>query len=300
MDQKIKGYKALARKRLVGNYGVLIGAQIFTEILFYALAVVVLSAFGSAIAFAVSGTSFGASLSAVIFALLLIVVVIVFYLIRLGSTKLYLNFCRNGRASFKDLFYAFRRGSHPFRCVALAIVLFFIQVIPSVVIFIAARSIAALALGIQDMIASAIVAVLLTLIYVLYISLKFLFASFVLIDRPGTKVSDALKRSSKFTKKKKLKLLWLFYFSFLPWAIIGAMTYSIALLWILPYMQTTICLFYLRAEEEIYPEESYIDGGTENIRSSGTEGNDDVSEKSATNEVRAEKDTPKDSWEVKR
>ena len=95
-----------------------------------------------------------------------------------------------------------------------------------------------------------------------------MYASVIVIDKPETKIRAALKRSARLTKKRKLRLLWLCTFSFLLWGIPIMLTFGLASLWIEPYISAAFFLFYLRAEEECFPEDSYGEASTEDISGS--------------------------------
>ena len=264
---KIKEYKAKARRMLLGNYGILIGARFFIGILSYALGFAVVAALLGTISVAISGVAAVTAFSSVMLALLIIAALVALFFFELGSTKLYLNFCRRGEASFTDLFYAFRKGSHPFRYVAVSLLVFFACFIPGLLVWF----FAALGIGLltDSYTAGSLIGYLLMLILIFYLALKFMFAPTIVIDRPGTGAWAAIRRSSRLTKKRKLRLLWLCTFSFFFWSIPILLSFGLASLWIEPYISTTFYLFYLKAEEECFPEESYGEASTEDISGRG-------------------------------
>ncbi len=263
---KIKDIKARARKLLLGNYGILIASHFLVDMITTGLAAAAAMVFLGAVSVAISGVGAATAASAMIFAVLVILGVLVIYFLSLGTTKLYLNFCRRGRASINDLFYAFKRGSHPFKNIAVGLLLFLICLVPGLLIWLLA--IVALGLLTNSYTVGAMVGYVLMILYIFYMLLKYMYASVIVIDKPETKIRAALKRSARLTKKRKLRLLWLCTFSFLLWAIPIMLTFGLASLWIEPYISAAFFLFYLRAEEECFPEDSYGEASTEDISGS--------------------------------
>lgn len=263
---KIKDIKARARKLLLGNYGILIASHFLVDMITTGLAAAAAMVFLGAVSVAISGVGAATAASAMIFAVLVILGVLVIYFLSLGTTKLYLNFCRRGRASINDLFYAFKRGSHPFKNIAVGLLIFLICLVPGLLIWLLA--IIALGLLTNSYTVGAMVGYVLMILYIFYMLLKYMYASVIVIDKPETKIRAALKRSARLTKKRKLRLLWLCTFSFLLWAIPIMLTFGLASLWIEPYISAAFFLFYLRAEEECFPEDSYGETSTEDISGS--------------------------------
>ena len=276
---KIKDYKAEARKLLLGNYGILIASQFIIYMLTYGMTFAAALMVGGSTALAISGNVAATSAAAVITAAVIAAVLIGMLFLSLGIIKQYLNLCRRGNAQFSDIFYAFRRGSHPFRYVGLFILMCLIYLLIGIALvlivaliggggvlnFFAMRGPIDADSSLTVIMWASVFIYAAYILIVLYLSLKFAFAPIILIDKPGTGIFAALRRSSRLTKKKKLKLLWLFTFSFLPWALLIMMTLGVAALWIAPYISVTVYLVYLRAEEEHFPEESYGEASTEDV-----------------------------------
>ena len=270
---KIKDIKARARKLLLGNYGILIASHFLVDMITTGLAAAAAMIFLGAVSVAISGVGAATAVAAMIFAVLVILGVLVIYFLSLGTTKLYLNFCRRGRASINDLFYAFKRGSHPFKNIAVGLLLFLICLVPGLLIWLLA--IIALGLLTNSYTVGAMVGYVLMILYIFYMLLKYMYASVIVIDKPETKIRAALKRSARLTKKRKLRLLWLCTFSFLLWGIPIMLTFGLASLWIEPYISAAFFLFYLRAEEECFPEDSYGEASTEDISGSRASASED-------------------------
>lgn len=261
---KIKDYKTKARLLLRGKYGILIAAKFIEEMISYAALVAVIMVLGATAAFILEGNAALGAGGAILFAAVLIAAVLVCLFISLGISKQYLNMCRRGYVSFSDLFYAFSRGAHPLRYVWVSLWLFFILFVPGVIILLVFLTLSILAFDSSPVML--VISYAAFYIYLIYMSLRYAFAPVIVIDRPSLGVFAAMKRSARLTKGRKLRLIWLFCFSFLPWGIPLLLTLGIASLWIAPYIYTTVFLFYLDAEREAFPEESYGDISTEDIK----------------------------------
>ena len=85
----------------------------------------------------------------------------------------------------------------------------------------------------------------------IYVDLGLSFAELCIIDRPETGVGEALSRSMKVTKGKKLQLLWMTLFSFLFWRLLMLICRFTAL-WIVPYIQSAFTILYLDGAGEAW------------------------------------------------
>ncbi len=260
---KIKDLKARARKLLLGKYGILIASQFTVSMVSYSCIFGLLMFLAAAMAFTVSGNTLMMTVSALIFVILLLAVMVVLFFMSLGTMKQYLNLCRSGRAVYTDIFYAFTRGSHPWKYLWVALLLFLLLLVPGLLLTTVILTLAILAFGNSSFML--VLAYVVLYLYIIYMSLRYAFAPLIVVDKPGTGVIAAFRRSARLTKKRKLRLLWLYLFSFLPWYIPLVISFGLAGLWIVPYIYTTVYLFYLRAEEEVFPEESYGEASTEPI-----------------------------------
>jgi uncharacterized membrane protein len=74
-------------------------------------------------------------------------------------------------------------------------------------------------------------------------ALSYALTFFLMVENPGLKGKEALQKSKALMNGHRGKLFYLFL-RFLGWIILGAMTFGIAFLWIIPYMQTAMARFY--------------------------------------------------------
>lgn len=85
-------------------------------------------------------------------------------------------------------------------------------------------------------------------------------AMYIAAENPNIGALEAINRSKAMMEGHKMELFVL-ALSFLGWAILGAFTFGILYIWLVPYMNTTLALFYKNltpapaAEEAAAPSE---------------------------------------------
>ena len=95
-----------------------------------------------------------------------------------------------------------------------------------------------------------ILVTLFTLLWMLLLIIPGIIASFryaltfyVLADNPEMGALEAINRSKALMNGNKWKLFCLGW-RFIGWVLIGVLTCGIGLLWVMPYMQTSVSRFY--------------------------------------------------------
>ena len=75
---------------------------------------------------------------------------------------------------------------------------------------------------------------------------------YILDEHPELSANDAIDRSRAMMKGHKFDLFWLLL-SFIGWGILCVFTLGIGFLWLTPYMQTSMAVFYedLKADYEV-------------------------------------------------
>ena len=68
-------------------------------------------------------------------------------------------------------------------------------------------------------------------------------AYFILAENKGMSAREALRRSEQMMNGRKMDF-FILSLSFIGWSLLGALTFGIAYIWILPYMQATYANFY--------------------------------------------------------
>ncbi len=79
--------------------------------------------------------------------------------------------------------------------------------------------------------------------------LSYSMTTYILKDHPELQFNDAIELSMRMMKGNKMRL-FLMYLNFMMWTTLSIFTLGIALLWVVPYMHTTLAAFYedLRAD----------------------------------------------------
>lgn len=72
---------------------------------------------------------------------------------------------------------------------------------------------------------------------------------FIVKDNPQLLPNEAINLSMKMMKGHKFDLFYL-YLSFIGWIFLAILTLGIGLLWVIPYMQTSMAAFYLDVKND--------------------------------------------------
>ena len=72
---------------------------------------------------------------------------------------------------------------------------------------------------------------------------------FIVKDNPQLSPNQAINLSMKMMKGHKFDLFYL-YLSFIGWILLAMLTLGIGLLWVIPYMQTSMAAFYLDVKND--------------------------------------------------
>jgi len=260
---RIRDLKALARETLLKWYGSVIIARFFQKILVALVILIGLVFFGLGILnvnefpdwlwiffpdFKQSGVA------AVIFFLLFFASMLFSVLLDVWTTfgyqKMLLNICRGEKASSGNILSQFKKTSRPWKvlwtCILRTVFTFIILILP---LFTAGCAIVCgydmnTALWYDPWHIAIKSLQIISVFWIVFMSIGFSFAETVVIDRPETSAIDALKLSlAKVTEKRKFKLVGL-VLSFILWMILAACV-PFASLFIMPYLETTLILYYL-------------------------------------------------------
>lgn len=91
---------------------------------------------------------------------------------------------------------------------------------------------------------------ILSALLMLLLILNYNFVFFFLLDYPEMKVTASFKESRLLMRKNRGRLFYLLC-SFLGWGLLTLLSFGIASLWIMPYMNQTILTFYLDCTGEL-------------------------------------------------
>ncbi len=286
---KVKDYKALARQTLIGRYGTLIVAEFLFLLLVLLAFAGAITGLVSALHFAnatpalaqmleelsykipgiISITGSIAALEAadavnmpmavvgvILFTVFLFIAIILVIWLNIGKRKLMLRICRGDKFSVGTIFYAFSGEAHPVRVILTSIARFLIHnlvgLIGVAVLYGVRRYLAGAAADSQSTGRIVMIALFALICLIqLNVDIGYSFAELSIIDRPTTRVGEALHHSRKVTKGKKLKLIWMALFSFIFWYLLIVICRFTAL-WIMPYIRCAYTMLYLDGDGSIW------------------------------------------------
>lgn len=222
--------KALSRKQLIGKYGIAISALLTVA----ATVFLCNSVLPILYSFVPSALPWINILISIFFSLLLSVFTI-------GEAKLFLNIVTYTPVRSQDIFYGYGNYFGKSMSIgAIQLLIFYSTIsLPSYLIREGLSNsptnstyLLLTALGLVGIITYTV------------LSLLFSQARFLLVDLPNLKTMDIFRYSIRIMKSNKGKLLYI-WISFIPLLLISLLSFGIALLWIIPYIQATLANFYL-------------------------------------------------------
>jgi len=109
--------------------------------------------------------------------------------------------------------------------------------------------------GFKKSLATSIISNLLVMIFTFLWSLLFIIPGiikalaysmtpYIIAENPGIEPMAAIDKSREIMNGNKMRLFFL-YFSFIGWFILSAFTFGIGLIFLMPYIQTTVANFYV-------------------------------------------------------
>lgn len=231
MNTKGKELKRIARQNLLGHYRVPVAVTLLPSI-FISLAQ---SVFSLAIGEVVTVQQLIITY-AVDFLLLLITQVF-----SAGTILVHLNLARKKEANVGMLFYGFK--NHPDRYILAGLLTLLLLVVPMLPFF---GSIYYF-YYINDSFNGLLVmlgGLLVTLILAFYVEANIFLMFYFLVDHSEMKVTTALKLSVSHMKGHRFRLVGI-YISYIPMLILAILSLGVGILWVSPYFNQTISMFYL-------------------------------------------------------
>lgn len=232
MNQKLSvaQLKSISRGQLLGNYGIAIGADVTANgiIFFVSLLCSTLTAQNQTVA----GT--------MITFLITLILDILNGIFLLGLARFYLNLVCRRPCSVTDVFYGFRYHTNKALITrALIVIMELIVMIPFVVCtaFSGTRESSVLFLF------SCITLVIGGILYI-YIMLLYSQVYFIMLDFPGYSSRQIMSTSRRIMRGNKGRLFYMVV-TLIPYYLLAFLSCGIALLWINPYLETTLTNFYL-------------------------------------------------------
>ncbi len=225
--------KGNARALLLGHYGVFIRIFLLTQLIIYLLNRLI------------DSMTYGVAQGPLISLIASILIELFAGILVGGTAYAYLRFAAGNPVKTSDLFYCFR--NRPDR----AILLQGIMVLASTICFVPGELMYVLHKGpLTPVFACQLIAVLgigLVVYVIFYTNFTFLF--YLMLDFPNHSVPDLVRLCVRMMKGYRKEVL-LLLLSFLPFYLLGILSFGIGLFWVIPYVNTTRVQFYLTMLEE--------------------------------------------------
>ena len=247
-----KELKKRAKQKLIGNYGLCVGAQlivgaIMSVIFIMVFFAVLVSAFLSA------GLVPGAGVHMKEFTMILIIVGIVTVLMLIiaslftpGMFKMFLNISGDRPANISDLLYGFKNKPHKF--IGLNIIIFLMMMIWAFPYY-TVLAVAVVTNYIPVMVVLLIITYVLMLGGIMVTSLYVSQAMFIFVEAPDKGVFQCIRESARLMDGNKGNLFYI-NLSFIGLMLLGYFSFGIAYLWIYPYMYATYTEYYKELKQE--------------------------------------------------
>ena len=232
MKRTSANLKTLAREALTGNFALPVSAYLLITIVTSVLSMVVTGFLD------VSNT-----ISLVTSQILVYLFSLLSSLLMVGYDKMILNLNRRQPYTLGKIFYAF--SHNPDRFIVVNFILLLVGILVSLPFDIpsyTSSSWNAIILSMVGILVRSLVSIILAAFFGL--------ANYLLLDYPEMGAIQAMKESLKLMKGNKGRYVHL-YLSFLPLTIVCIFTCYIGILWLLPYMQTTLAFFYMDITGEL-------------------------------------------------
>lgn len=238
MKYKPRQIKAMARESLHGKYGIVIAA-----LLFFGMINIFIN-FLTTVLFQDRGIF--SLIVSYIFSFILSLIMCIF---TAGLDYIYLNIARHKETRPLDLFHMFNQ--HPDRVIIAGLAITVVSTIASLpILLMPDHLLVDIQNGSMDAFAVSMGIIFLSLILNTVLCIPFVFTYFLLADSPDMGAKDALKGSLQMAGKNFARILYL-EISFIGLAVLSVFTLYIALLWIIPYIQTSLATLYMECKGEL-------------------------------------------------
>ncbi len=232
--RQIHEIKEIAKDKLLGNYRLAVLA-----ILLIQLVTIVIRDLSSTL---FRTETFVTSILNLLFLFISLTLLEIF---SIGKANLFLNLMTNREAKLQNLYVGFQKNT------SQGIILCGIRtLITSIAFTVPSTLFMNFAFQEDHPITTLITTIvfLIGTIITIYLLLTISQVFYLFNDFPDLSAIDAIKFSCKITKGHRLRLFYL-HISFVPWYLLSILTLGLGLLWIVPYLQSSLTLFYLNLIE---------------------------------------------------
>lgn len=240
MNGNRRYWKSYAKEFLQGKWGIAVIGM---------MAAPLMNTIGMAVAGSLfPGTAF---LSWILGEIFLLIVSLLSMIVSTGYNYMLLNMARGREYKISDLFCMFRKGSD-----GILVAGFIISLIDTVLMipfYYLSNTTAPKGTTIEalyEWMLPVMVCMFVGMLLGVVIKLPFSMAFYILADEPQLKGTRALKTSAELMKGHMWKF-FLLQLSFVPMILLSVVTFYIALIWIMPYMQASMTAFYMDVTGEL-------------------------------------------------
>jgi len=235
--------KMQARRALLGNYSLAIGA----ELAMYGITMGVMMGLElflmiGAVVVVIAGESAMTAYTVVMFVLIYGTIFGVEMMLTPGVLRMYMNLCTGQKAKVGDIFFAFKNHRGKFVLITLAVGVIMIVIMAPMIVLLVAVGMTGDAGGF--LVAFSAIYWILLGVATVYVQLTFGMFYFIIIEDPDKGILQALSESRQMMRGNRCRYFGL-GLSFLGILALAYMSFGIGMLWIVPYLICTNVFFYL-------------------------------------------------------
>lgn len=231
MKTQCKELKRIARGNLTGNYRTIMGALIIITIISLILDLPFSKPKASDPQYVLNNTIFYAAN---------FLISIVTGLLGIGMTKIHLSVSRGKEIARSDIYYCFRNYSdHYILSYLLKFAMSILGLLPAMgAIYIIVKK---YSLSVLPLI---IVLFALSLIVEIIIEITYTLCFYIILDNEDMPIFNAFKLARELMRGNKWRLIYI-YLSFIGLELMAILSFGIGALWVNPYRNQTLTVFYL-------------------------------------------------------
>lgn len=231
MNRTSAELKRLAREKLTGHWGLVIGATLLLNLIMFAVLIPFYVLFF---------ISRGGMVQFFAYMAATLIVSVVSVIMQCGISRMQLGFARGQNTGIGMLFGEFsKRPERYILGILMVIGIELVCFLPAIICWTVA--------AMQGMLPAFIIAFFLYaagMIVGLILAFRYALVFLLMVDHLQMGPVTAFQESSRLMDGNKGRLLYI-YLSYIGWSILGMLSCGIGILWISPYMNQTIISFYL-------------------------------------------------------
>lgn len=227
--------KALAREKLKGRYAIAIGVLLLSGLITLPVTLI------AALFYNENNTT-----SVIIYYVIIIIISLLSTVLGVGLIRFYTNLCRNKNYQVSDIFWGF--SNHPDKIIIIAVlislmgILCYLPAILLVAAYAVTKSISIVLMAIFAFIAG--------FVLVIMINLNYGLTFYIMSDNFQHSAVEALKACRTMMKGHKGRFFYILI-SFIGWQLLSLLSCGLSMLWVEPYLFSTVTYFYMDLRGEL-------------------------------------------------